>query len=142
MYVANSSCVFKILQLWLITLLSAGFSFGIIGLNAAHHHPEIVHEGDTMRDNRDWGLYQIDTIIDRGDLKGSQLLVLTHFGDHTLHHLFPTLDHGILPHLYPVLYQTIEDYEGEMRECSWLHHIIGQLKQLARITPNPNPPKK
>ncbi|CAD7085894.1 unnamed protein product [Hermetia illucens] len=141
MYVVNSSAPLKVLQLWLIILLSASFTFALIGLHAAHHLPENLHEGDAMRDNRDWGLYQMDTIIDRRDLKGSQFLVLTHFGDHTLHHLFPTLDHGILPHLYPILYQTIEDFEGQLRECSWLHHIIGQFKQLARITPNPLPPK-
>lgn len=140
MYYTANIPLLTVLKIWLIMLLSCGFAFGLIGLTAAHHHPEIVHDGDAMRDNRDWGLYQIDTIIDRRDLKGSQLLVLTHFGEHILHHLFPTLDHGVLPELYPVLYETMADFEGELRECSWIHHIIGQFRQLARITPNPCPP--
>lgn len=142
MYLFSGAGILTVLKMWLVIILFSGFMFGLIGLNAAHHHPDITHDGDAMRNNRDWGLYQIDTIIDRGDVKGSQFLVLTHFGEHILHHLFPTLDHGILPQLNPILFKTMEDFEGEMRETTWFHHIIGQLRQLARITPNPNPPKK
>ncbi|GBP98303.1 Cytochrome b5-related protein [Eumeta japonica] len=58
-----------------------------------HHTPAIYHDGDAQRKDRDWGLYQLDTVIDRSDIKKSQFMVLTHYGDHALHHLFPTLDH-------------------------------------------------
>ncbi|XP_062142200.1 cytochrome b5-related protein [Drosophila sulfurigaster albostrigata] len=125
---------------WLAMTSIASFSFCVIGLNAAHHDPEIYHEGDKNREDRDWGLFQVDTIIDRGDLKWSQFLVLTHFGDHVLHHLFPTLDHGLLPALYPVLYETLDQFKGELRECNHIEHMIGQHKQLLRIHSNPRAP--
>lgn len=41
--------VIKVLKLWLIMLWMGGFAFGVIGLNAAHHHPEIQHEGDAHK---------------------------------------------------------------------------------------------
>ncbi|KAI8118036.1 Cytochrome b5-related protein [Lucilia cuprina] len=140
MYLCSNYSIFWCLRQWIFITAIASFSFCVIGLNAAHHDPEIFHEGDANREDRDWGLYQVDTIIDRGDLKGSQFLVLTHFGDHVLHHLFPTLDHGILPQLYPVLYETLEEFKCELREINHLEHIIGQHKQLLRIETNPKPP--
>lgn len=131
---------FLSLRQWIFITMIASFAFCVIGLNAAHHDPDIYHEGDAAREDRDWGLFQVDTIIDRGDLKGSQFLVLTHFGDHILHHLFPTLDHGILPQLYPVLYETLDQFKGKLRECNHLEHMLGQHMQLLRTTANTKPP--
>lgn len=37
------------LKLFLIIILFGGFIFGVIGWNAGHHHPEIVHDGDAVR---------------------------------------------------------------------------------------------
>ncbi|KAL7741076.1 hypothetical protein ACLKA6_018113 [Drosophila palustris] len=137
---AGSAGLLLCIRQWLSMTAIASTMFCVIGLNAAHHDPEIYHEGDKNRDDRDWGLFQVDTIIDRGDLKRSQFLVLTHFGDHVLHHLFPTLDHGLLPALYPILYETLDQFKGELRECNHIEHIIGQHKQLLRMTPNPRAP--
>lgn len=71
--------------------------------------------------------------MDRSDLKGSLFLTLTHFGDHALHHLFPTIDHALLPELYPTFYETCEEFQTVLSEGPWYEHIIGQHKQLARI---------
>lgn len=38
-----------VVTMWLYIIIVASFLFGLIGLNAAHHHPEIVHDGDTLR---------------------------------------------------------------------------------------------
>lgn len=142
MYVGSggSAGVLFCIRQWLAMTSIASFAFCVIGLNAAHHDPEIYHEGDAHREDRDWGLFQVDTIIDRGDLKWSQFLVLTHFGDHILHHLFPTLDHGLLPALYPILYETLDEFKAQLRECNHIEHMIGQHKQLLRIEPNPRAP--
>lgn len=83
----------------------------------------------------DWGIYQLDTVIDRKDIHGKHFLSLVHFGDHALHHLFPTLDHGILPELYPILFKTMDDFEAEFYSYPWLKLIRGQFQQLARIEP-------
>lgn len=64
-------------------------------------------------------------------------MALTHFGHHGLHHLFPTLDHGILSQLYPVLFETMAEFEVELEAYPWYHHVYGQLRQLARTTSNP-----
>lgn len=125
---------------WAIILGMASFLFGFIGLTAAHHDPRIYHDGDATRSDRDWGLYQLDTIIDRGDIKWSDLLVLTHFGEHALHHMFPTLDHGVLKQLYPELQQTLQEFRSELREINHWGHIKGQTQQLLRTTANPLAP--
>lgn len=37
------------LKLWLAMMLLSSFIFGMIGFNAAHHHPDIFHDGDIYR---------------------------------------------------------------------------------------------
>lgn len=41
--------ILKVIKLWIVILWAGGFAFGVIGINAAHHHPEIVHEGDAQK---------------------------------------------------------------------------------------------
>ena len=91
-------------------------------------------------EERDWGIYQVDVTADRHQLKGSPFLVLTNFGDHLLHHLFPTLDHGQLEYLYPVLLETTKQFGLEITEKSQWEMIVGQFKQIIKSTPNPLPP--
>lgn len=79
----------------------------------------------------DFGIYQLRTVIDREDIKGSQFIVLTHFGEHVLHHMFPTLDHGLLPQLNGIFVRTCHDFEVEMRDYPWYKLISGQFLQLA-----------
>ena len=134
MYLLTNMPLLAILKYWFFILTTASFTFGVIGLNAAHHHPDITHEGDPIRENTDWGIFQLDTVMDRADIKGSQFMVLTHFGEHALHHLFPTLDHAILPQLRDVFYQTVHEFEYDVKDCSWYEHLKGQLQQLARET--------
>lgn len=133
MYVVGATSLWEVVKMWLFIVLVASFMFGLIGLNAAHHHPKAVHDGDRVPADIDFAVYQMAAVIDRSDTKGSQFLVLTSFGDHCLHHLFPTLDHGILPQLYPVFFDTCREFETVYREIPWLQHIIGQHKQLARV---------
>lgn len=138
---SNSTLATTLLQ-WLRIISFASLFFGLIGLNAAHHTPAIYHDGDAQRKDHDWGLYQLDTVIDRSDLKHSQFMVLTHYGDHALHHLFPTLDHGILPQLYPVFNKTLSEFKEVLREATFLEHIIGQNQQLLRTKANGQPPRE
>lgn len=37
------------LKLFLIAILAGGLAFGIIGFNAGHHHPDVLHDGDPIR---------------------------------------------------------------------------------------------
>lgn len=89
-------------------------------------------------DDLDWGIYTLDTNIERKELKGktSTFIALTNFGDHTMHHLFPTLDAGILPELYDDLFKTMIEFETECQCYPWFFETItGQFKQLVRNEP-------
>lgn len=78
--------------------------------------------------------------MDRHDITGSHFLVLTNFGDHALHHMFPTLDHGTLELLYPALKKTCKRFNVDLRMASQWELAKGSFKQIMRIETNPNPP--
>lgn len=92
------------------------------------------------RENLDWGLYSLDTVMDNSDFRKHHLLAITHFGHHAIHHLFPTIDHGVLSELYPILYETMDEFKAHLDCYPWYHHVYGQLRQLSRVTPNPLDP--
>ncbi|XP_066140665.1 cytochrome b5-related protein [Euwallacea fornicatus] len=125
------------LQIFAWVIVVGSTHFGIVGLNAAHHHPDIFHDGDAVRANHemDWGVFQMDAVMDRKDITGSHFLVLTNFGDHALHHLFPTVDHGVLAHLYPIFLETCEEFGVDWRLVTQLDLVKGQFAQLAKVVP-------
>lgn len=83
----------------------------------------------------DFGIYQMCTVIDRSDVKKSHFWTLVSFGQHTIHHMFPTLDHGILPQLHDTFIETCKEFQMELREYSWWPLIVGQFGQLQRDKP-------
>ncbi|XP_059485309.1 cytochrome b5-related protein [Neocloeon triangulifer] len=143
-------------HLWPIIILTSSFTFSLTSINAGHHHPEVVHDGDSVRGDRDWGLAQVDCVIDRGDLAGVRVtpegqirsspswmhsvLVLCNFGHHTLHHLFPTIDHYRLRKLYPQLERTMAEFGIRFRTSGAVDLVGSQFLQLARNKPNLIPP--
>lgn len=88
----------------------------------------------------DWGIYCLDTVVDNSAVSHNHLASLTHFGNHLMHHLVPTIDHGVAPQLYPILFETMTDFETEFEEYPWSMHIFGQLRQLAKNTPTTDDP--
>lgn len=48
MYLSGSTSLGEVLKMWGFIVMVASFGFGLIGLNAAHHHPEIFHSGDKI----------------------------------------------------------------------------------------------
>ncbi|KAI5644434.1 fatty acid desaturase domain-containing protein [Phthorimaea operculella] len=123
--------------MWLWINCTASFIFFTIGSNAAHHHPKIFKDGDQVRDpNPDWGMHELEAVMDRTDINGNLFKVMTFFGDHALHHLFPTLDHAVLPYLYPVFLKNCEKFRANFRMNSSLDLFIGQIKQTLKTDPN------
>lgn len=59
MFVFGSPNIFAVLLAWIQIVMISSFIFGLVGLNAGHHHPDIVHEGDKVRDDLDWGIYTV-----------------------------------------------------------------------------------
>ncbi|KAI8424208.1 hypothetical protein MSG28_002788 [Choristoneura fumiferana] len=121
---------------WIASLFSASFFFVVYGLTAGHHSDDNFFEGDKPRAKSiDWGIHQLDTVVERIDYAGNHFKSITRFGDHYLHHLFPTIDHAELKYLYPTLLEHCKKYEEELRTTTFVHAIVSQSKQLARTTP-------
>jgi hypothetical protein len=63
-------------------------------------------------------------------------LVLTTFGDHLLHHLFPCVDHSKLPLLYPALRDICRKFGETYPPRTLTDMLTGVHQQLARVEPN------
>jgi fatty acid desaturase len=134
MFVFGNLSIWSVLQMWLFIVTVASFIYGIVGVNVGHHGVEIFHDGDALK-SMDFGIYQLAATIDRSDVKDSLFLTLTSFGNHILHHMFPSLDHAILPQLQSIFIETCTEFEGEFRELSSWNLIAEQFKQLSRTQP-------
>lgn len=135
MLLLGSLDAIEVITMWLFILAVSSFLYRVIAVNSGHHSPEITHEGDELR-SLDFGMFQMGATVDRIEGSKTQFMILTMFGEHTLHHLFPTLDQGLLPQLHEVLMQTCKEFEVELRKFSWFHLFIGQFKELARSEPS------
>lgn len=135
MYFCSNQGILNVLYMWAIHVLSGSFLFVLIGLNAAHHHPEIFHQGDAPREDRDWGLNQLDAVRARPDER-NLFIVLSSFGEHALHHLFPTLDHAYLSECHDVLAKVCKQFGHDCEYKTNFELFKGQLQQLSRTIPN------
>lgn len=83
----------------------------------------------------------MDTTKDRIEFTDNIFLVLINYGNHTLHHLFPTIDHSKLIYLYPIFIKTCEEFGLEFSISTQMNLIKGQFVQLLRDKPHLTPPK-
>lgn len=49
MLLVTKESVLNVLSTWILIIIFSSFIFGVIGINAAHHHPRIYHHGDKPR---------------------------------------------------------------------------------------------
>lgn len=113
-------------------MIPAGFFYSIFFFNRGHHGPNIIHQNDEIK-SLDFGEYQLSTTVDRVEANFNTITSLTCFGEQVLHHLFPTLDNAILPHLKETLVQTCKEFDiDKPGDVTVLNDIWGQLKQLYR----------
>lgn len=103
----------------------------VMAVNAGHHGPRNVHEGDEFK-SLDYGIYQLAATIERHEAGSNLFMSLTHFGDHILHHFFPALDHSLLPQFRELALKTCLEFHEELRTCSLLEAFVDQIKQLSR----------
>ncbi|XP_041970884.1 cytochrome b5-related protein-like [Aricia agestis] len=123
--------------IWLAMVLMSSLAFMVFGLTAGHHGHTTFFEGDIpSNEELDWGVHQIHTIVDNIDHSSSHFKSLTRFGSHSLHHLFPTLDHGELQYLYPMVIEHCKKFETELRMSTFFKALISQSKQLTRKRPH------
>lgn len=84
----------------------------------------------------DWGLHQVYTSVERDEPINYIFLTMATFGDHTLHHLFPALDHSLIPLLQNIYEDTCKEFGLDLTPKSTVAIARGQFKQLVRLTPN------
>ena len=56
------------------------------------------------------GRQQLNATIDRPDIDAKDWAANVSYGRHKLHHLFPTVDHALLPQLLPVVRETCREF--------------------------------
>lgn len=49
MFLFGDANLLTVFVAWMKIIMLSSFIFGWIGLNAGHHHPDIVHDGDKLR---------------------------------------------------------------------------------------------
>lgn len=106
MYMFGVHDVNQVLLFWLLIVISCSFFVGLFGLNAGHHHPDVTHQGDEIDSTKDFGIFQLNCVIDRRDTKSSLFMTLTTFGQHTLHHLVNVILYYCFSY-YSILLQKI-----------------------------------
>jgi fatty acid desaturase len=135
MYLISGASFFVVWKIWIVTVYVASLIYGFNAFNAGHHGTTIFHDGDELT-SLDFGFVQLASIIDRKESKKSHFLILTSFGNHILHHLFPALDHALLPQLEQDLIETCKEFKIELREMNMWELIVGQFQQLAKTEAN------
>lgn len=127
-----STCENGIL-IWNIIHASASWWFITMSLiGGTHHHPDVWHDGEKQFEKNkdfDFGICQLRAVIDRPDVNSTLFTSSTMFGDHALHHLFPTVDASRLYILRDVLKQTCLDFglDVTVRTCTFERDIRGTL---------------
>lgn len=98
-----------------------------VSLAAGHHHPDVWHAGDPLPEvansktvdsktstcsdhGMDWGVFQLLATGRRPDVDSIFVLSTISFGQHILHHLFPTVDQCQLADLEPLLIETTKEF--------------------------------
>ncbi|CAG9812129.1 unnamed protein product [Chironomus riparius] len=125
------SNLLDILITWNIIIAISSFLFVAMAISGGHHSPSIVHEGDDIK-SMDFGIYQMLTTFDRTEANFSIPISILYFGDHVLHHLFPTLDQAILPQLREVLDKTCQEFDVKYIKYGTVKSFFGLLKQMSR----------
>ncbi|KAL0832747.1 hypothetical protein ABMA28_000922 [Loxostege sticticalis] len=133
MWVTSGASVPHVLCTWLWIVCTGSLIFYSIAVNAAHHHPDAIKDGDQPRSvTPDWGEHQVEALLDRKDVNANVFAVVTLFGEHALHHLFPTLDHAVLRYLHPIFLDLCDKFQANYRVSTQFQVVIGQIKETMR----------
>ena len=135
---------------------SCSLLFLHLGLSAAHHHPDIWHASDLVKDHKklgnakdhiDFGIFQLIAVGHRPNVDASLAFSSITFGRHGLHHMFPTLDLCLLNDVKEIFWQTCKEFHiedlanvsnesqsewGKKRAISTWQSWWGMMRQVAR----------
>jgi len=78
----------------------------------------------------------MNTIVGRNLPINNIFVASVTFGDHILHHLFPSLDHSLIRHIQYIFEDTCKEFGLKLISKPFTTILNGQIKQLMRVTPN------
>lgn len=152
MFLFGSSNIIQVLTMWFFILIVGSIMYEFVSTTDGHHYTSTIHEGDEIQ-SLDFGMFQIGATMDRTEANMNSFLTLILFGEReflidnlfnpydpikfsdTLHHMFPTLDHLVLPQLRDLLIETCKEFNISVREMKWNELIIPYFQQLGRMEP-------
>jgi len=126
------------IAIWFLVHAICSYYLVLTSLIGTHHHTSVYHAGDYPRKETDWGLRQMDTTndVDKRAM-GGFLFSAASFGDHLIHHFFPTVDHSKLHLLYPALEETCKEFAVRTPKFGNVSVFAKEMHlQLARSRPN------
>jgi len=135
MYILGSRDFRVVLKIWLFAMTVSSLLIGFLVSTSGHHHPKVYHEGDELPRSMDFGIFQMNAVIDRIDIKRNKFLSLIMFGNQILHHMFPTVDQSLLPQLNELFLDTCREFQIQLRELPWWSLVVGHFHQLQRENP-------
>lgn len=81
-------------------------------------------------------LCQLDAIQERSDAWQKNLFVtLVTFGEHSLHHLFPTICISKMKYIKPIYLETLKEFNEELPTLTQLECFTAFYKQIQRTEP-------
>ncbi|CAO1309433.1 unnamed protein product [Diamesa serratosioi] len=131
MFLVGSFNIVEVLKMWIFILTVSSLLYGFVSTSDGHHYTSTIHERDEIQ-SLDFGMFQLRATMERTEANMNSFLRLAFFGEHTLHHMFPTLDHLVLPQLRDILIETCKEFNISIREMRWHELIIPQFQQLGR----------
>lgn len=120
---------------WVHIIVAANFLYINHYFTRGSHAPHLVHQGDEIK-SFDFGEYQISSVADRIGANSNIFTILAYDGEFILHHLFPSIDHAILPHLKPILFETCEEFGVKLNVSTMLESFVNHWKQVHRSEVN------
>jgi fatty acid desaturase len=118
-----------------LVLIAASVTFNVIGLNVGHHGTDVTHEGDEFK-SLDFGVYQMAATIDRTGANANLFMALTHYGEHIVHHMMPSVDHSVLHLFWDILEETCKEFAADLRLIPIKKAALMQFQQLGRTEVN------
>jgi len=139
MWISNGN-LYSSIKYWSIIHICSSMWMVLLSQISTHRHPGLYHPGDlpskaTVKNGLDWGVYQLDTGYDVTGKSDNFLWKVTTFGDHRLHHLFPTVDHSKLCYLYPILEETCKEFGVPFETKSAWNMVLGHFSILWKSNP-------
>lgn len=139
MWISNGN-FYSSIKSWSVMHIFSSLWLAFLSQIATHRHPELYHPEDlpsnaSVRNGFDWGVCQLDTGFDVTGKSDHFIWKVTTFGDHRLHHLFPTVDHSKLRYLYPIVEETCKEFGVPFETRSPWNMLLGHFSVMWKSTP-------